>query len=155
MPVPYIEQVRRMYPDLPPYQWAVNERAPLTPVRKPLRECRVALVSSAGVYLPGQPAFRTDAKDVSFREIPADADVAALLVGHPSTAATVTDLNTVFPLDRLRELARAGMIGALASPALSFVGRVLARGRLKRDMVPWLVERLRALDVDAAFFVPV
>ncbi|MBI4636622.1 MAG: hypothetical protein HY727_09780 [Candidatus Rokubacteria bacterium] len=155
MPVPYIEQVRRMYPDLPAYQWAVNERAPLTPLRKPLRECRVALVSSAGVYLPAQPAFRTDAKDVSFREIPADADVETLLVGHPSTAAAVTDLDTVFPLDRLRELARAGVLGGLASPALSFVGRVLSRGLLRRDMVPWLVERLRALDVDAAFFVPV
>jgi hypothetical protein len=155
MPVPYMDQVRRMYPGLPPYRWSVNDTVPLTPLDRPLSTCRAALVSSAGIYVDGQPPFTTDARDVTFREIPVDVEMSALRVGHPSTAAAVSDLNTVLPLVPLKELARDGVFRELASPALSFVGRVLARGLVKQHMIPWVVARLRALQVDAAFFVPV
>lgn len=155
MPVPYIEQVRRMYPDLPPYHWSTHDTTPLTMLARPLTTCRVALVSSGGVYLATQPPFTTDARDVSFREIPVDAPTDVLRIGHPSTAAAVSDLNTVLPISRLTELAATGVLGELASPALSFVGRVLARGLVRQHMVPWIVERLRTMRIDAAFFVPV
>ena len=40
-PVAYIEQVRRMYPNDPHYQWTVNTVTPWTPMTKSVRECRI------------------------------------------------------------------------------------------------------------------
>jgi hypothetical protein len=56
-PVPYIEQIRRLYPNEPPYQWTVNLTSPWTPMVKPVRECRIALISSGGMYHPSQEPF--------------------------------------------------------------------------------------------------
>jgi D-proline reductase (dithiol) PrdB len=39
------------------YRWRRIDPVPCTPLRKPLRECRVAVVSSAGFVLPGQEPF--------------------------------------------------------------------------------------------------
>ncbi|HEU5384036.1 MAG TPA: hypothetical protein VFV38_52240, partial [Ktedonobacteraceae bacterium] len=46
----------------------------MTPLRKPLRDCTVALVTTAGLSLPDQPPFDLTNKngDPSFREFPAD-----------------------------------------------------------------------------------
>jgi hypothetical protein len=44
----------------------------MTPLRKPLAECTVALITTAGLSLPDQPPFDTTIKmgDRSFREFP-------------------------------------------------------------------------------------
>ena len=156
MPVAYIEQVRKFYADQPPYQWSTHEGSPLAPLRKPLSRCRVALLSSSGIYRREQAPFNDVKNDLTWREVPTDVDPAALKVSHFSkNAKGVTDVNTVFPFQRLRELAAEGIIGELASPAFTFMGRIFARTRLQKEMAPALLERLRAMDVDAALLVPV
>jgi D-proline reductase (dithiol) PrdB len=49
-----------------------SEGIPWTPLRKPLSECTVALVTTAGVHLKGQKPFDMSDPDgdPSFREIP-------------------------------------------------------------------------------------
>ncbi len=155
-PVPYIEQIRRLYQNQPPYQWTVNLTSPWTPMLKPLQDCRIALISSGGMYHPPQEPFNPVKNDLTFREIPKTADLADLRISHYSkNARDVKDLNTIFPLDRFRELEAQGLIGELASPAFTFMGRIFTRTRLQKEMAPHLIGRLQEMNVDAAFLVPV
>jgi D-proline reductase (dithiol) PrdB len=108
---------------------------------------RVAVVSSAGLVVRGENAFR--GRDPDYRVIPADTKAADLLISHISINFDRTgfqeDWNVVFPLDRLNELAADGTIGSVAETHYSFMGatdpihmephaRELA-GRLKQDQV--------------------
>lgn len=155
-PVAYIEQIRRLYANEPPYQWTVNLTSPWTPTVKPVRECRIALISSGGIYHISQEPFNPVKNDLTFREIPKTADLAELRISHYSrNARDVKDLNTIFPLERFRELEAQGRIGALASIAFTFMGRIFTRTRLQKEMAPHLIGRLRELRTDAALLVPV
>lgn len=91
---------------------------PFTPLRVTLAEARVALVTSCGVHLAADAPFDlTDRRgDPSFREIPATADAADLAIthGHYNQRDARLDLNVVFPLARLHELAGEGAIGQVA-----------------------------------------
>ena len=68
------------------YRWRRIDPVPWAPLRRPLAESRLALVSSAGFILPGQEPFQVNLSggDGSFREIPADTDVASLTDTHRS-----------------------------------------------------------------------
>jgi len=143
------------------YPWRRIKPVPWSPLGKPLAECRLALVSSAGLVLPSQPRFDESVKggDPSFREIPGDVDVSTLLETHRSEAFDHSgmrrDANLVFPIDRLRELAAAGRIGCLNQRHLSFMGSITAPGRLVRDTAPAAANWLLADRVEAALLVPV
>lgn len=143
------------------YPWRRIDPVPWTPLRKPLAESRLALISSAGFILPGQERFQGNLAggDGSFREIPAGVDVASLADAHRSDSFDHTgmdsDPNLAFPIDRLRELAAAGRIGEVNHRHLSFMGSITAPGRLMRDHAPEAARRLREDGVDAALLVPV
>lgn len=157
MPVRYIDQVRHViYPDQPAYQWSTFETTPWRALAKPLSQSRIALVSSSGVHLKNQEPFNTVKDDLTWREIPSDADSAAFRVAHYSkNARKVEDFNTVLPLGRLKELAAEGFIGSVAPVAVTFMGRIFKRTQLQKEMAPAIVGRLQALNVDAALLVPV
>lgn len=89
----------------------------------PAAKRRVALVSSAGLRLPEDRAFAAEGAD--YRVIPTErAD--DVVMDHVSTSHDRTgfqqDVNTVFPLHRLKELAAAGEIGSVADFHYSFMG---------------------------------
>src|SRR5947208_14757214 len=90
----------------------------------PLRERRVAIVSSAGLVRRGEEPFR--GRDPDYRVIPGDTRPQELLISHISINFDRTgfqeDWNVVFPLDRLNELAGDGVIGAVAATHYSFMG---------------------------------
>ncbi len=143
------------------YRWRRIDPVPWTPLARPLSECRVAVVSSAGFVLPEQPGFDDSVRggDPSFREIPSDTDASILIDSHRSEsfdhAGVQRDPNLALPLDRLRELRARGRIGALARHHLSFMGSITAPGRLLRDTAPEAARGLRESGVDAALLVPV
>ena len=97
--------------------------------------------------------------DVSYREIPAGVDVSTLVDTHRSESfdhsGIAADANLAFPLDRLRELARDGVIGSVAPRHFSFSGSITATGRLVRDTAPAIATRLVNDEVDVALLVPV
>ncbi len=154
-PVAYIPRTREMYPDYPPYRWVVNEGSPWTPLAKPLNRCKVALISSGGVYRVGQPAFHTR-DDASYREIPRDVAIEDLRVAHFGyrTEDAEKDPNCVFPIERLRELEAEGVIGKLADPAYSFMGGIYSARKVKKELAPQLVARLKEDNVDVFYLVP-
>lgn len=143
------------------YRWRRIDPVPWAPPGKPLAECRLALVSSAGFVRPGQPPFDDSVRggDTSFRKIPSGTDPSDLRESHRSDAFDHTGLahdpNVAFPLDRARELVEAGRVGSLARDHLSFMGSITAPGRLVRDTAPEAASWLVADAVDLALLVPV
>jgi len=143
------------------YPWRrLGEIAPAHRV-KDLARCRVALVSSAGLVAPGQEPYDSKIKggDWSWRSISGDVDVRSLTEYHRSDSwdhkGIEADRNMGMPLDRLRELAAAGVIGEVAPGHISVMGSVTAPGRFIRKTVPEIVEALTADMVDIALMVPV
>ena len=100
-------------PELGPTPW-------VTP--KPLAESRVAIVTTAALHVVEDDRFTND--DTSFRMIPRERRDLAL--GHWSPnfdrAGFAADLDVVYPIDRLEELAADGVIGSVAPRHLAFAG---------------------------------
>ena len=153
MPIAYIQRTRERYAKYPPYRWVVNHDAPWTPLAKPIRECRVALVSSGGFYAKGQPAFVD--YDRSFRLVPMDTKPEDLRIFHHGYRDDDADRdpNCVFPIERLRDLAATGEIGGVAEAAVSFL--MSYSPRLDMERAPLIADELRRMEVDAALCVPV
>ena len=108
---------------------------PYTPLKRDLKDCRIALVSTSGAYVEGMPPF-TD-NDLTFRLIPNDTDTKNIrfVPGHFDTAPGAQDANVMFPLDRLRELVTAGEVGKLAEHHIS-MGLTTELRKLK-ETVSW------------------
>src|SRR2546425_180540 len=98
--------------------------APFVRLDKPLRQVRLALVTTAGMHLREDKSFT--AGDQSYRVIPSDAAARDIIQTHNSIGfdrtAVYRDLNVTFPMDRLKELVEWGIIGSTASNYYSFMG---------------------------------
>ncbi len=143
------------------YPWRRIDPVPWVPLAKPLSECKLALLSSAGFVMPGQAPFDESIRggDPSFREIPSDADVSTLIDTHRSETFDHTGLardpNLALPIDRVRELAEKGRIGSVNRRHLSFMGSITAPGRLTKRTAPAAVRDLVEDGVDVALLIPV
>ncbi|MBI3967039.1 MAG: hypothetical protein HY329_15500, partial [Chloroflexi bacterium] len=143
-----LSQVQRS--SLESYPAQLNETTPWTPLPKPLDRCRVALVTTAGLHLRDDVPFAS--AETRFREFPSNATAAELLQSHPSAnfdrSALQRDLDTSFPVDRLRELAADGKIGGLAPKAYSFIGALHRYQPLETESGPEVAQWLRADGAD-------
>ncbi|MBW2542243.1 MAG: hypothetical protein JRF15_09145 [Deltaproteobacteria bacterium] len=143
------------------YRWRKIDPVPWAPLDKPLSDCRLALVSSAGFVTPDQAPFDDSVRggDASFRSIPSDFPVDELIDTHRSDSfdheGMVRDPNLAFPIDRVRELVESRRIGSVAGEHISFMGSITAPRRLVRDSAPEIAHRLREGGVDVALLVPV
>lgn len=142
------------------YPWPTFTETPWTPLARPLSACRVALVSTGGLYRPGiDVPFDGEALagDTSFRVIPATTDPAALAIAHvhfPRELAQA-DMNTIFPLDLLHEAALDGVIGRVAPTHYSTMGYAIHADELAMVTAPMIAALMREEGVDAAVLVPV
>ncbi len=139
---------------------AVVGPVPWTPARVPLERATVALVTLAGVHLRDQPAFdmQNPDGDASFRVIPGTVSPADLTITHDyyDHAAADRDVNIVFPVARLRELAAAGRIGRVAPRHVGAMGHIL-RGeerRLVAESAPAIARLLQEDGVDYVVLSP-
>lgn len=134
------------------------DEAAFTPLRKPLPEARVALVSSAGVHLDDQQPFHVEtvAGDSSHRIIPDDVDLARLRFTHThyDTASAEKDPNVVFPLDRLHEAVAERRIGSASSVHVGLMGFNPDPSRIADETAPAIVDLLSAENVDVVVMVP-
>ncbi len=84
---------------------------------KPLKERRVAIVSTAALNLRGDAVYQRNATD--YRVIPGDVDPADVVMSHVSVNFDRTgfqqDLNICFPIERLHEMADDGIIGSVSN----------------------------------------
>lgn len=146
--------------------WAARENGgeiPFTPLAKPLRDCTVALVSTAGVARRDDRPFDQERErrdpwwgDPSFRTIPfgtAEKDVSVHHM-HVDPRFAEADLDVVLPMRRLAELANEGIVGRAAPTHYSLMGYILDATELVGTTAPALAARMRAEGVDAAALVP-
>ena len=136
---------------------------PFTPLAKPLHECTVALISTAGVARIDDRPFDQEHErrdpwwgDPSFRVIPlgtTEQDVRIYHL-HIDPRFGEADLDVVLPMRRLTELADLGVIGRAAPRHYSTMGYILDATVLVEETAPAIADRLRADNVDAVALVP-
>ncbi len=123
---------------------------PYTPNDKHLHEMNIGIVSTAGAHLKDQEPFSEDPTtgDLTYRIIPGDVDSADFHVTHAApkeeydTNEPMKDINTIFPIDRLRELAEEGYIGGLADQHYSMMGFAMKLKRLQEETIPEVVKKV-------------
>ena len=159
MPVSYIAVTRRRYEKLgyEPYQWARPDSAPpWQPLAKPLKDARVGVVASSGVYVAGQVAYHYKDDD-SLRAIPKTVQVSRLRFAHVTEhflGDARRDPNCLFPIEALRRLESERYIGELADPLWSCMGGIYSQRRVHANLAPALARQLKSQRVDAALLIP-
>ncbi len=105
---------------------------PFTPFDGDLSSANIAIVSAAGVHKKEQEAFNIadDLGDLSYRVIEGDVPSGDLMVTHHhyDHSGADEDINIVFPLDVLRELAEEGLsAGSQKSTSVIWALRCVSR----------------------------
>jgi len=129
------------------------------PVRRPLDKSTVALVTSAAISQLGQPPMDGPniEGDYTIRLLDIDTPTSDLRIWHThfDLAPALEDVNVVYPIDRLKELAADGTIGSVANPAVSFMGFFSNVFRIRDEVAPAVVDAVLKSGADAALLVPV
>lgn len=139
-------------------------KTPWTPMLKPLAECNVTLVSTAGIFVKGDVSFDYEREwrepqwgDPTHREIPRTAgqDDVEYSHLHINTEYLKKDRNVAWPVDIFGDYEREGKIGRLADTLYSIMGYVPNFHPLIKQTAPKMVEKMKAEGVDCAFLFPV
>ena len=138
---------------------------PWAPVRKPLSECRVALLSTAGLSMKDDTPFDMDFErqnptkgDPSWRRLRADATSADIAANHLhiDTGFIERDLNVALPLEPLHALATQGVIGSVADSHYSIMGfQGNDSSQLVEQSAPAIAAAMKSEEVDLALLAPV
>lgn len=147
--------------------WAARQEPgviPFTPLSKPLSECAVALVSTAGIARIDDRPFDQEGErrnpwwgDPTFREIPLGTTEKEIKLHHLHIDPRFgeEDLDVVLPMRRLTELAEEGFVNRPASTHYSVMGYILEPTELVEKSAPAIAEHMRTEGVDVAALVPV
>lgn len=163
-PIPYLPRIREYYQALgygAPYEWAHYADVPFHPLKTPLSECRIALITTAAPYQPGKgdqgpgAPYNANAKfySVYSGDTAQDHDLRISHVAIDRKHTTGEDPATYFPLAELRERAASGRIGSVAPRFHGLPTNRSHRVTLTIDG-PEIVARCRDDGVDAAILVP-
>lgn len=140
------------------YPFVENTNAPFAPMRRALPMLNLALISSAGAYIDGTPAFDVEARDgdATFKEIPIEVEAADLLYaarGYDTTAVR-EDRNVQIPIERLLEYEGNGVIGRLNNVWWSLNGWIPNARLVAEQLAPQIAERAARYEVQAALLIP-
>jgi D-proline reductase (dithiol) PrdB len=147
--------------------WAARQEPgviPFTPLSKPLRECTVALLSSAGIARNDDRPFDQAGErrnpwwgDPSFRKIPLGTTEKDIRIYHLHIDPKFgeADLDVVLPMRRLTELANEGVVGRPAATHYSTMGYILDPTELVEKTAPGIAASMHEEGVDAVVLVPV
>jgi D-proline reductase (dithiol) PrdB len=135
------------------------------PAAKRLAESRVALLSSAGLYLEGeQPSFDLERErrepgwgDPGWRRLPADAAGGSLAMAHLhlNPADILADRNVALPVDVLRDLVADGVLGGATPEHVSVMGyQEPGLAGWREETAPAIVALLREMGADGVVLAP-
>jgi D-proline reductase (dithiol) PrdB len=136
-----------------------SEFIPLARLAKPLKDSTVCLISSCGVHLKRDRPMEVahPLGDFSFRRVPSDARQPDLIIHqlkYPHDDADV-DINVIFPIERIQDLAAEGVIGGLTRNFFSFIGYNMDPERFEATVAEGIA---RAVDeeerADVALLAP-
>ena len=119
---------------------------PFTPYDRDLARATVAIVTAAGVHRKDQEPFNIadELGDLTFRIIGQDDLTSDLMVTHHhyDHSDADQDINVVFPIDPLRELAEEGFIGEVAREHVGFMGYTMQLKRMYEETAPEIAEEI-------------
>src|SRR3979490_2701406 len=126
-PVPYMQRTRDYYTAIgytTPYRWAHYADAPFQPLKKPLAQSRVTIVTTAAPYDPAKgdqgpgAAYNGGAKFYKgqYGHTSKQRDLRISHIGYDRKHTSATDNGTWFPLPQLLKAKAAGRIGEVAPP---------------------------------------
>lgn len=115
---------------------------PFTPFQGKLEDATLCLVTTAAVRRADDRPFDTEG-DTTWREISGETEAKDLRYDdtHYDHACVDADLNCVFPIDRVRELARERRVGGLTARHFS-LGYSQALRELRERTIPALVKEI-------------
>jgi glycine/betaine/sarcosine/D-proline reductase family selenoprotein B len=144
-----------------PYRWAHYVDASFQPLKKPLNQSRVAIVTTAAPFDPAKgdqgPGAKYNGGAKFYSVYDGDSskthDLRISHIAYDRVHTAADDSGTWFPLPQLQRLAREGRIGELAP---RFYGAPTNRShRVTQETdAPEILARCRADKVDAALLVP-
>ena len=163
-PVSYIDRTREYYLSQgydKPYRWAHFDDVPFTPLAKPLAKCRATLVSTSDVAVRSRDSEERDKSEEmpvgNAYNIPTDTPPERLFSRqehYDQHATHLDDVNSYFPVSRLKEKVQQGRIGSLASRCHGVYTAYSQRRTLEID-APEVLKRCREDEVDIAVLTPV
>ena len=99
---------------------------PFTPFDRTLDKATVAIVTAGGVHRRDQDGFNIadELGDLTYRLISPDVELSDLMVTHHHYDHTDADqdINVVFPIEVLRDLAAEGFVGGVAKKHIGYMG---------------------------------
>ena len=163
-PIPYMARTRDYYLAIgydTPYRWAHYTGAAFQPLRKPLRESRVTIITTAAPFDPAKgdqgpgAAYNGGAKFYAVYDGDSSAthDLRISHVAYDRAHSAAEDAGTWFPLPQLIASAREGRIGEVAPRFLGAPTNRSHRVTIETD-APEILARCRTDAVDAAVLVP-
>jgi hypothetical protein len=145
------------------YNYARNEEIPFTPLKKPLSECRVALVSTASLLLldekgnPLEPVRLLGTNELEVFTVPSDWPVNRIVStseDHDRYQTDMKDVNAFFPIARMQEFLKEGVFGSLSQNFYRTLPNYSHRKTTQVDG-PEILRRCQEDNVEAALLTPV
>ncbi|MCP4620849.1 MAG: glycine reductase [Bradyrhizobium sp.] len=163
-PLGYMARTRDYYAAIgydAPYRWAHYTSAPFQPLKKPLKNSRVAIITTAAPFDPAKgdqgpgAAYNGGAKfyTVYDGDTSKAHDLRISHIAYDRTHTSAEDPGTWFPLPQLLRLAREGRIGEVAPRFFGAPTNRSHRVTIDTD-APEILRRCREDGVDAAVLVP-
>jgi hypothetical protein len=163
-PIPYMARTREYYQAIgytTSYRWAHYVDAPFQPLRKPLSQSRVTIVTTAAPFDPAKgdqgPGAKYNGGAKFYSVYDGDAskthDLRISHIAYDRVHTSADDSGTWFPLPLLRRLANERRIGEIAPRFFGAPTNRSHRVTIESD-APEILARCRADKVDAAVLVP-
>ncbi|HUD59011.1 MAG TPA: hypothetical protein VMQ99_05865 [Acetobacteraceae bacterium] len=163
-PIPYMQRTRDYYRAIgytTPYRWAHHIGAPFQPLKKPLAQSRVTIVTTAAPYRPDKgdqgpgAAYNGGAKfyQVYSGDTSQQHDLRISHIGYDRVHTSAEDSGTWFPLPQLLRLRDAHRIGAVTQLFHGAPTNRSHRVTIETD-APEILRRCREDDTDVAVLVP-
>ena len=119
---------------------------PFTPYERELSRATVALVTAGGVHRKDQAGFNIadELGDLTFRIIGGEDDPSDLMITHHhyDHSDADRDINVVFPIETLRELAREGFVGGVAREHIGYMGYTMQLKQMYEETAPQIAEEI-------------
>jgi len=141
-----------------------EEPIPWTPLAKPLNECRISLVTTAGIYVKDvDPPFDMEREkrepmwgDPTYRRIPRDVRQEQIGASHLhiNNRDLLEDMNIVLPIQRALELEEEGVIGSLAPTSYSYMGYQMSNAEWREKYGPEAAGLMKDEGVDGVLVAP-
>lgn len=164
VPIPYMARTREYYQAIgyaTPYRWAHYVASPFQPLRKPLDQSRVTIITTAAPFDPAKgdqgPGAKYNGGAKFYSVYDGDTskthDLRISHIAYDRVHTSAEDSGTWFPLPQLQRLAREGKIGEVAPRFFGAPTNRSQRVTIETD-APEILDRCRADQVDAALLVP-